>query len=307
MEEWEEREEDVEPELTEDGSHPVLLLAAIAIALVVLGVMAVIVWNIRKERQPGEAPELVVETETESGTESGAETSDGGGLPQSASEGAEPARTEAEENETGEPVTADTGGEAAAVMAFEERNEAVTPKVAVNLRTVPSTASDESIVVKVQNGEKLTRTGINRDQGWSRVDYKGLTLYAVSQYLVADERQTDAQAQGSGEAGGSGASQTQTTQTQTTQTSASGSGAVVTQDGRSMTFTPCDDIVSPKMEVNLRGEPSTSLGNDSIHYRLKYGEQVHRTGYNEDTGWSRVEYEGEVLYAVTSYLFVVEE
>jgi|GEM_PF-5667825 len=82
---------------------------------------------------------------------------------------------------------------------------------------------------------------------------------------------------------------------------------VVTSSGRTITFTSCDDMVSPKMEVNLRGEPSTDLGNASIHHRLPYGEQVHRTGYDEASGWSRVEYGGEILYAVTSYIYVVEE
>ena len=63
------------------------------------------------------------------------------------------------------------------------------------------------------------------------------------------------------------------------------------------------------MEVNLRGEPSTSQGNDSVHYRLKYGETVRRTGYQstgDDTGWSRVEYNGQTLYCISSYLQVVE-
>lgn len=82
---------------------------------------------------------------------------------------------------------------------------------------------------------------------------------------------------------------------------------VTTISGRTITFTPCDDTISPKMEVNLRGEPSTDQGNDTIHYRMMYGETAHRTGINEDAGWSRVEYNGEVLYVVTSYIYVVED
>ena len=81
----------------------------------------------------------------------------------------------------------------------------------------------------------------------------------------------------------------------------------VTQDGRTVIFTDCDDIISPKEYVNLRTEPSTSQGNDTVSCRLNYGENAHRTGFSADAGWSRVEYDGKVLYVVTSYVFVVEE
>lgn len=81
----------------------------------------------------------------------------------------------------------------------------------------------------------------------------------------------------------------------------------VTKDGRTVIFTDCDDIVSPKEYVNLRTEPSTSQGNDTVSCRLNYGENAHRTGFSADAGWSRVEYDEKVLYVITSYVFVVEE
>ena len=71
-------------------------------------------------------------------------------------------------------------------MTFMVVQESVTPKDAVNLRTMPTTTDDRNIVVKIQNGEALSRTGINNDTGWSRIDYNGQTLYAVSQYLTTD-------------------------------------------------------------------------------------------------------------------------
>ena len=37
------------------------------------------------------------------------------------------------------------------------------------------------------------------------------------------------------------------------------------------------------------------------------GETVQRTGINEDVGWSRVVYNGQTLYCVTSYLEIVKE
>ena len=36
----------------------------------------------------------------------------------------------------------------------------------------------------LHNGEYVTRTGINEDYGWSRVDYNGQTLYCISSYLT---------------------------------------------------------------------------------------------------------------------------
>ena len=82
---------------------------------------------------------------------------------------------------------------------------------------------------------------------------------------------------------------------------------VVTQDGRTIIFTDCDDTISPKEYVNLRTEPSTSQGNGTVSCRLNYGETAHRTGFSADAGWSRVEYNEQVLYVVTSYIFVAEE
>lgn len=67
---------------------------------------------------------------------------------------------------------------------FTPVNERVTAKELVNLRTLPSTTHEESVVVaQLHNGEVITRTGINTDVGWSRVEYNGQTLYCVSSYL----------------------------------------------------------------------------------------------------------------------------
>lgn len=67
---------------------------------------------------------------------------------------------------------------------FVAVDEKVTPKIAVNLRTLPSTEHEDcKVVVKIKNGEVISRTGINEEVGWSRVVYKGQTLYCVSDYL----------------------------------------------------------------------------------------------------------------------------
>lgn len=199
-------------------------------------------------------------------------------------------------------------------MTFQDTDDTVTSKNVTNLRSNPGTKGNDTVVTQLKNGETAHRTGINADTGWSRVEYEGMTLYAVSSLLTTDVTA------GSGANTGNGADTEGNmpaeapTDTKPSQDSQPPTGStivngdtVTTISGRVMTFTPCDDIISPKMEVNLRGEPSTDQGNDTIHYRMMYGETAHRTGINTDTGWSRVEYNGEVLYVVTSYIYVPEE
>ena len=49
------------------------------------------------------------------------------------------------------------------------------------LNTIPEA------IEAIKNGEVVIRTGINRDLGWSRVEYNGQTLYCVSSYLTSAE------------------------------------------------------------------------------------------------------------------------
>lgn len=71
---------------------------------------------------------------------------------------------------------------------FETINDRVTPKIEINLRAKPSVTDPAAVVVAtIKNGEVVTRTGINRDVGWSRVIYNGQTLYCVNQYLTSAE------------------------------------------------------------------------------------------------------------------------
>ena len=61
--------------------------------------------------------------------------------------------------------------------------EQVTAKIETNLRTEPSTASADTVVGVLHNGEYLIRTAVG-DNGWSQLDFNGVTVYAVSSYLV---------------------------------------------------------------------------------------------------------------------------
>lgn len=173
------------------------------------------------------------------------------------------------------PEKADKNPEAG--HSFTEVSETVTAKDATNLRDIPSQDADSHIVYTLQNGETATRTGISTS-GWSRILYKGLTLYAVSSLLTTDltvkEPEPPANTQ--------------------------------PDDGIQTVFTACEEMVSPKIEVNLRSIPSITNESSSVVVTAKYGEVFRRTGINEELGWSRVEYNGQTLYCVSSYIYVYE-
>ena len=133
------------------------------------------------------------------------------------------------------------------------------------------------MVGQLKNGETLVRTGRNDSTGWSRLEYNGQTVYAVSAYLTTDL-------------------------TYKTPEKPTYPNRVSTQDGRVIVFTDCDDYITPKDLINMRTEPSTS--EERALYAPRCGTELnlHRTGYSEGSGWSRVEYNGEILYVVTSYV-----
>jgi GH25 family lysozyme M1 (1,4-beta-N-acetylmuramidase) len=82
---------------------------------------------------------------------------------------------------TGAPlVTAAT----AANIAYTPVTEVVTPNTTeVNIRTVPSSASDATIVIAINPGDMLFRTGVGNN-GWSQVLLNGQTYYVYSAYLT---------------------------------------------------------------------------------------------------------------------------
>lgn len=157
---------------------------------------------------------------------------------------------------------------------FTPVNESVTAKDLVNLRNLPSvTHEDSNVEAQLRNGETATRVGIS-DNGWSKLSYNGKTYYAVSSYL-------------------------------TTELDSSG-GQTPEDDGIDTVFTEVSESVTAKDVVNLRTLPSVTDENSQIVAQLKNGEVVTRTGINTDVGWSRVEYNGQTLYCVSSYLTLAE-
>lgn len=149
---------------------------------------------------------------------------------------------------------------------FTEVNETVTAKQETNLRSEPSTLNDDSIVTKLVHGDTATRTGIGHN-GWSRVIYNGQTLYAVTSYLTTDMNDTGQQAPPQGPV-----------------------------------YTPVNEQVTAKMETNLRSEPGTA-SDDTIVGLLRNGEVLTRIAVG-DNGWSQLDYNGQIVYAVSSYLIV---
>ncbi len=161
-----------------------------------------------------------------------------------------------------EPISGDTG------MNFQAVSEIVTAKDVTNLRSEPSTENADNVVTQLKNGEVLERSGVNTDTGWSRLILNGETVYAVTQFLTTDLSYK-------------------------TPVAVANPNRVSTLDGRVIIFVDCDDYITPKEYVNLRTEPSTSESATTERCQVNNGENVHRTGYSPDSGWSRVEYNGE--------------
>ena len=174
--------------------------------------------------------------------------------------------TDAKDDEAPETVEAD----AEALMNFEAVSETVTAKNETNLRDIPSQGDDATVVYTLKNGETATRIGIS-DSGWSKLEWGGRTVYAVSSYLTTDlsskPKETEAQ----------------------------------DDDGIETEFRAVNEPVTAKEWVNLRTLPSTTREDAQVARQLKNGEIAQRTGIS-DNGWSRLEIDGQVLYAVSSYL-----
>ena len=162
-----------------------------------------------------------------------------------------------------------------ALMPFTQVDEEVTAKDATNLRNIPSQGDDSTVVYTLKNGETLKRTGVS-DSGWSRLLYNDQTVYAVCSFLTTDLN-FQAPKQEVQEGAGSG-------------------------DGLRTRFAERNEQMTAKIEVNLRKLPSVTNPDAVVVATLHNGEYVTRTGINEDYGWSRVEYNGETLYCISSYL-----
>lgn len=153
---------------------------------------------------------------------------------------------------------------------FTEVEEQVTVKDEVNLRSTMEQGSDDNIVGSMKNGETAVRTGVGNN-GWSRIIYNGQTVYCVSNYLTTDLSYVTPQE---------------------------------TESEFKTKFTDVSENVTAKEVTNLRNRPSVESPSEVIA-ELKNGEVIVRTGVSNE-GWSRVEYNGQTLYCISSYLEVVQ-
>ena len=164
-----------------------------------------------------------------------------------------------------------------AMMNFKPVEETVTAKDATNLRSIPSQGEESVVLYTLKNGEEATRIAIC-SSGWSKVLFNGNVYYAVSSYLTTDLNYTAAPAY----------------------------EEEIEDDGIQTRFVAVNEKVTAKKEVNLRTLPSVEHPDCKIVTLLKNGTVVTRTGINDEVGWSRVEYNGQTVYCVSSMLKVVE-
>lgn len=177
---------------------------------------------------------------------------------------------EAKDNTPVDEVSADP----VALINFKEVNEIVTAKEVTNLRNLPTTEGSEVVEV-LYYGDTAVRTGLG-DNGWSRVEYNGKVLYAVTSYLTTNLNYKENLLK-----------------------------PTLENPEAGIEFVEVNQKVTAKIVTNLRLVPSTE-SDDTIVTALEHGQIAIRTGIGSN-GWSRVEYEGKTLYAVTNYLEVVEE
>ena len=167
---------------------------------------------------------------------------------------------------------AEAAPDVTALMDFREVSESVTAKESVRLRNMPSQDEDSMILFVLENGEYAQRIAVS-SSGWSKLIYQDVICYAVSSYLSSD---------------------------------AEDGGSDVEVDGIHTKFSAVDEYVTAKVEVNLRKLPSVEHEGATVIAKLKNGSVAHRIGISEN-GWSKLEYNGNICYAVTSYLQTVNQ
>lgn len=166
------------------------------------------------------------------------------------------------------PTTSMPSADIVAGNTFTAVNDSVTAKDRVNLRRLPTT--DSEVIGTLTAGTYLERKA-KSNRGWSRLLYNGQEVYAITSYL--------------------------TTEKIAPVTSSSASESTESNDTND--FQTVNERVTAKQETNLRDKPTTN--GSTVIYTLKNGEYVTRTGKSA-SGWSRLEYNGQTVYAITSFL-----
>lgn len=158
-----------------------------------------------------------------------------------------------------------------ALAKMETVNEQVTAKERANVRSSMDSTDDSNLIGSLSNGEIVTRVGVGGN-GWSKIEYNGGYAYVVTNLLTTDISDTNV--------------------------------TVEDDDEFDTVFDTVNEQVTAKEVVNLRNMPSVTDEASVVVASLTNGEVITRTGVS-DEGFSRVEYQGQTLYCVSSYLEVV--
>ena len=129
-----------------------------------------------------------------------------------------------------------------------------------------SYSANSNKIATVEAETKLTRKGVG-DNGWSKCEYNGKTVYVSTQYLTttAPEKEDE-------------------------------------KEPEEVKFKDTKENLYANQSCNLRA--SWSADSEKVGYLTK-GQEVERTGY-ADNGWSRILYNGKTVY-VASRLLSVEK
>ncbi len=136
---------------------------------------------------------------------------------------------------------------------------------------------DVEAMMTFEQVNELVRIAIS-SSGWSKLEFEGNIYYAVSNLLTTDFNYTPAPVY----------------------------EEKTEDDGVTTRFVAVQEQVTAKIEANLRTLPSVDHPDCKIVTLLKNGTVVTRTGINEELGWSRLDYNGQTVYCVSSLLKVVE-
>ncbi len=171
----------------------------------------------------------------------------------------------------------DSGTFQAGGLTFRAVSEAVTARDQVNLRDQPSTETGK-VVGTLSYGQAVVRTGISGsgDTGWSRLDVNGQTVYASSRLLATsmDYKEQEKITADNPEAG---------------MHFVAASGTVMAKSG----------------ETNLRTLPTTNEPSQVVG-QLTGTDTAQRIAVEPDRGWTKLNYNGQTVYAVSNYLTAVE-
>ena len=165
---------------------------------------------------------------------------------------------------------ADDGTSESAGMTFRDVSEAVTARDQVNLRDQPSTVTG-NVVGSLSYGQAVVRTGIS-DTGWSRLEVNGQVVYASSRLLATsmDYKEQEKITDENPEAG--------------------------------MHFMAASGIMMAKGgQTNLRTLPTTNAPSQVVA-QLTGEATAERIAEDKDRGWTKLIYNGQTVYAVSSYL-----